>query len=64
MAARSSSAACSSRPRPTVDKVPFLGDIPYLGNLFKSTTKVVDRTELLIFITPRIITDRSVALRS
>jgi len=44
-----------------VDKVPFLGDIPYLGNLFKSTTKVVDRTELLIFITPRIITDRSVA---
>jgi len=44
-----------------VDKVPFLGDIPFLGNLFKSTTKVLNRTELLIFITPRIITDRSVA---
>jgi type IV pilus assembly protein PilQ len=43
-----------------VDKVPFLGDIPYLGYLFKSTTKVSDRTELLIFITPRIITDKSI----
>ena len=45
----------------TVDKVPLLGDIPFLGNLFKSTTKVSNRTELLIFITPRIITDRTVA---
>jgi type IV pilus assembly protein PilQ len=44
-----------------VDKVPFLGDIPFLGNLFKTTTKTSQRTELLIFITPRIITDRSVA---
>jgi type IV pilus assembly protein PilQ len=43
----------------TVDKVPFLGDIPFLGNLFKNSTKVLNRTELLIFITPRIITDRS-----
>jgi type IV pilus assembly protein PilQ len=41
------------------DKVPFLGDIPVLGNLFKSTSKLVTRTELLIFITPRIITDRT-----
>ena len=45
----------------TVDKVPFLGDIPFLGNLFKSTTKLVQRSELLIFITPRIITDRTAA---
>jgi type IV pilus assembly protein PilQ len=44
-----------------VDKVPLLGDIPILGNLFKSTTKLSTRTELLIFITPRIITDRTVA---
>jgi type IV pilus assembly protein PilQ len=44
-----------------VDKVPLLGDIPYLGNLFKSTQKVRTRSELLIFITPRIITDRTVA---
>jgi type IV pilus assembly protein PilQ len=43
------------------DKVPFLGDIPYLGNLFKSTSKIKTRSELLIFITPRIITDRTVA---
>jgi type IV pilus assembly protein PilQ len=45
----------------TVDKVPFLGDIPFLGNLFKSTTKLSQRSELLIFITPRVITDRSIA---
>jgi type IV pilus assembly protein PilQ len=43
------------------DKIPFLGDIPFLGNLFKSTSKLVTRTELLIFITPRIITDRTAA---
>jgi type IV pilus assembly protein PilQ len=43
------------------DKVPFLGDIPFLGYLFKSTSKLQTRTELLIFITPRIITDRTVA---
>ena len=45
----------------TVDKVPLLGDIPILGNLFKTTTKISNRTELLIFITPRIVTDRTVA---
>jgi type IV pilus assembly protein PilQ len=45
----------------TVDKIPFLGDIPFLGNLFKSTSKLVTRNELLIFITPRIITDRTAA---
>ncbi|MET0382831.1 MAG: type IV pilus secretin PilQ [Burkholderiaceae bacterium] len=44
-----------------VDKVPLLGDIPYLGNLFKTTTKISARNELLIFISPRIITDRTVA---
>ncbi len=43
------------------DKVPFLGDIPFLGNLFKSTSKLQTRTELLIFITPRIISDRTAA---
>jgi len=45
----------------TVDKVPFLGDIPILGNLFRNTSRISQRTELLIFITPRIITDRTVA---
>lgn len=36
-------------------KVPLLGDIPVLGNLFKHTTKIKNRRELLIFITPRIV---------
>jgi type IV pilus assembly protein PilQ len=34
-----------------------LGDIPFLGNFFKRTQKQQDKTELLIFITPRIIKD-------
>ena len=40
-------------------KVPFLGDLPYLGNLFKSTTKDTQRTELLVFLTPRIVTEKA-----
>jgi type IV pilus assembly protein PilQ len=47
--------------RTTVTKVPFLGDIPYLGYLFKTTSRTNDRTELLIFITPRIVTERVTA---
>jgi type IV pilus assembly protein PilQ len=39
------------------NKVPVLGDLPYIGFLFKQTTKRDDRRELLIFITPRIIKD-------
>ncbi|KMQ73600.1 type IV pilus secretin PilQ family protein [Marinobacter subterrani] len=38
-----------------VTKTPFLGDIPYLGRLFKRTEKIDERSELLIFITPKII---------
>lgn len=41
----------------TVQKVPFLGDIPLLGALFRSTTNVDNRRELLIFITPRVLKD-------
>ncbi len=37
-------------------KVPVLGDIPWLGNLFKSTNTVKTRSEVLIFLTPHIIT--------
>ncbi len=40
-----------------VEKVPFLGDIPYLGNLFKSTANSQQKTETLIFITPRILSE-------
>ena len=40
-----------------VDKVPFLGDIPVLGYLFKTTRKKDDKAELLIFVTPKILKD-------
>jgi type IV pilus assembly protein PilQ len=40
-----------------VEKVPFLGDIPYLGNLFKSKANTQQKTETLIFITPRILSE-------
>ncbi len=43
-----------------VTKVPLLGDIPYLGNLFKNKSKISNKSELLIFITPRVISDRGV----
>ncbi|MFT6236923.1 MAG: type IV pilus assembly protein PilQ [Cellvibrionaceae bacterium] len=41
----------------TVDKVPFFGDIPYLGRLFKRNVSSNEKQELLIFITPRILSD-------
>jgi len=41
----------------TETKTPLLGDIPYVGNLFKRTNRSSRRTELLIFITPKIIAD-------
>ncbi|MDO9151099.1 MAG: type IV pilus secretin PilQ [Methylotenera sp.] len=44
--------------RNDVDKVPFFGDLPLFGNLFKRTTRQNDKTELLIFITPRIVDER------
>jgi type IV pilus assembly protein PilQ len=43
--------------RTTTTKVPFLGDIPFLGYLFKQTSKTDNKTELLIFVTPRIVKD-------
>ena len=39
------------------DRVPFLGDLPYVGFLFKTTTKNTSRAELLVFITPRIVSE-------
>jgi type IV pilus assembly protein PilQ len=47
--------------REDVSKVPFLGDVPYLGNLFKTRTKSSAKTEMLIFLTPKVVTDRSAA---
>ncbi|GJC32286.1 hypothetical protein KAM398_22650 [Acinetobacter sp. KAM398] len=38
-------------------KVPFLGDIPYIGRLFRKDVKSENKRELLIFVTPRIVND-------
>jgi type IV pilus assembly protein PilQ len=48
--------------RADVDKVPFFGDLPVLGNLFKRRINQNDKTELLIFITPKIM-DENLAVR-
>ncbi|MCU0921770.1 MAG: type IV pilus secretin PilQ [Burkholderiaceae bacterium] len=42
-----------------INKVPLLGDIPYMGWLFKNRLLTTKKTELLVFITPKIVTDRS-----
>ena len=41
----------------TQTKVPFLGDIPYVGRLFRKDAKTENKRELLIFVTPRIVND-------
>jgi len=43
--------------RETVNKVPFLGDVPGLGVLFRSRTTLNNKAELLIFVTPKILRD-------
>jgi len=45
--------------RETINKVPFLGDIPGVGFLFRSTSNVSNKAELLIFVTPRILNEGS-----
>jgi type IV pilus assembly protein PilQ len=45
--------------RETVNKVPWLGDIPFLGVLFRSTQRIDNKAELLIFVTPRILEEGS-----
>jgi type IV pilus assembly protein PilQ len=47
--------------RNDVSKVPLLGDLPILGYLFQTRTKSITKTELLVFITPKIVADRSAA---
>ncbi|HUE91968.1 type IV pilus secretin PilQ [Pseudomonas sp.] len=46
----------------SVDKVPFLGDIPYLGALFRRDLVKDSKSELLIFLTPRIMNNQAVAV--
>jgi len=47
----------------TENKVPLLGDIPFIGNLFKSTGKTKEKTELLVLVTPTILTNADDATR-
>lgn len=41
----------------STNRIPFFGDLPYIGWLFKNREWIDDKTELLVFITPRILTD-------
>jgi type IV pilus assembly protein PilQ len=41
--------------RQDITKVPFFGDLPFLGNLFKKNEKSTDKAELLVFVTPRVL---------
>lgn len=45
-----------------VDKVPFLGDLPYVGRLFRRDVLQEKKSELLVFLTPRIMSDRAIAV--
>ena len=45
--------------RDSEDKVPILGDIPFIGNLFKRTNSLSNKRELLIFVTPKILREGS-----
>ncbi len=46
-----------------VTRVPFFSDLPLIGALFRSSAKVDDRSELLIFVTPKILTNGNITLR-
>ncbi|MEN9543405.1 MAG: hypothetical protein RLZZ598_238, partial [Pseudomonadota bacterium] len=45
--------------RDEINKVPLLGDLPIIGHLFQNKARLSNKTELLVFITPKIVTDRS-----
>ncbi|MEN1834546.1 type IV pilus secretin PilQ [Pseudomonas lijiangensis] len=45
-----------------VEKVPFLGDVPYLGRLFRRDTVSEAKSELLVFLTPRIMNNQAIAV--
>ena len=46
--------------RNQTNKVPLLGDIPVLGYVFKNNLRRNDRTELLVFLTPRVVSDTAI----
>ena len=45
-----------------VDKVPFLGDLPYVGRLFRKDLVLEKKSELLVFLTPRIMNNQAIAV--
>lgn len=45
-----------------VDKVPFFGDVPYVGRLFRRAVIQEKKSELLVFLTPRIMSDQAIAV--
>jgi type IV pilus assembly protein PilQ len=45
--------------REDVTKVPFFGDLPGIGALFRTKSKVANKQEMLIFITPKTLADRT-----
>ena len=47
--------------RDATNKVPLLGDVPVLGYLFRDNQRTNDRTELMVFLTPKIVTDTGLA---
>ena len=49
--------------RSDINKVPFLGDLPIAGYLFKQTTRSSEKTELLIFLTPRVVRESITAVK-
>lgn len=46
----------------SVDKVPFLGDLPFLGRLFRRDMVADSKSELLVFLTPRILNNQAIAV--
>ena len=51
----------TSQEQNQTDKVPLLGDIPVLGNLFKNNSKMYNKNELMVFLTPKIVTSADLA---
>lgn len=53
-----------SRTNDTVSKIPFLGDLPVVGPLFQSVDNVEDRTEIILTLTPRVMSDPAQATQT
>ena len=47
--------------RNRTNKVPVLGDLPFVGRLFRDNQKTNDRTELMVFLTPRVVADTTLS---